>query len=94
MYGRCRTLWCMSGKAEKITIRVSAETAERLRLRAEAEKTTVTALLTEAAERDPRLELAAARFRELMKSGLVEEFAAAFPDEEPDTTVHAGTRAA
>ncbi|NGO75215.1 hypothetical protein G6045_05895 [Streptomyces sp. YC504] len=74
----------MADKSEKITIRVSAETAQRLKMRADAERTTVTALLTEAAERDPRLELAAARFRELMKSSLVDEFAAAFPDEEPD----------
>jgi hypothetical protein len=84
----------MGEKTEKITIRVSTETAERLKLRAEAEKTTVTALLTEVAERDPRLELAAARFRELQKSSLVEEFAAAFPDEEPDATGHSGTKAA
>ncbi|MFH8990432.1 hypothetical protein [Streptomyces sp. NPDC017940] len=84
----------MGEKTEKITIRVSPETAERLKLRAEAERTTVTALLTEAAERDPRLELAAARFRELMKSGLVEEFAAAFPDEEPDAADRSGSKAA
>lgn len=84
----------MSEKTEKITIRVSQETAERLKLRAAAERTTVTALLTEAAERDPRLELAAARFRELTKSGLVDEFAAAFPDEEPDATAQPGTKAA
>jgi len=84
----------MGEKTEKITIRLSAETAERLKLRAEAEKTTVTALLTEAAERDPRLELAAARFRELMKSDLVGQFAAAFPDEEPDASVHSGAKAA
>ncbi|MGW3955430.1 hypothetical protein ACWEKM_31890 [Streptomyces sp. NPDC004752] len=84
----------MGEKTEKITIRVSPETAERLKLRAEAERTTVTALLTEAAERDPRLELAAARFRELMKSGLVDEFAAAFPDEEPDAADHSGAKAA
>ncbi|MFE3187105.1 hypothetical protein ACFXKR_40645 [Streptomyces violascens] len=83
----------MGEKTEKITIRVSSDTAERLRLRAEAEKTTVTALLTEVAERDPRLELAAARFRELQKSGLVEEFAAAFPDEEPDDGAPSGARA-
>lgn len=84
----------MGEKTEKITIRVTPETAERLRLRAEAERTTVTALLTETAERDPRLELAAARFRELMKSSLVDEFAAAFPDEEPDATNRSGTKAA
>jgi hypothetical protein len=84
----------MGEKTEKITIRVTAETAERLRLRAEAERTTVTALLTEVAERDPRLELAAARFRELKKSDLVDQFAAAFPDEEPDTAPHHDTRAA
>ncbi|MER5563866.1 hypothetical protein ACFXPM_19435 [Streptomyces sp. NPDC059095] len=84
----------MGEKTEKITIRVSAETAERLKLRAEAEQTTVTALLTEVAERDPRLELAAARFRELQKSSLVAEFAAAFPDEEPDTSKESGSKAA
>ncbi len=78
---------------KKITIRVSEETLERLQLRAKVEDTSVTAILTEAAERDPRLELAAAHFRTLMTSGLVEEFAKAFPDEEPDTA-QTGTRAA
>ncbi|MEV0282431.1 hypothetical protein AB0I22_39600 [Streptomyces sp. NPDC050610] len=84
----------MGEKTEKITIRVSPETAERLKLRAEAEHTTVTALLTETAERDPRLELAAARFRELMNSDLADQFAATFPDEEPDAAARSGTKAA
>jgi hypothetical protein len=76
-----------------ITIRVSDETHARWQRQAEQEGTTVTALVTEAVDRDPRLEHggseATAEF--LAKYGA--EFAAAFPEEEPDADHSAGRAA-
>ncbi|GAA0442389.1 ribbon-helix-helix protein, CopG family [Streptomyces stramineus] len=79
LYGR--------GMASKpVTIRVPEELHARLQERAEAEGTTVTALITEAAinaVRDPRLEGAAEVFRAFVADN-ADVFDAAFPDDAPD----------
>ncbi|MBQ0890175.1 hypothetical protein KBZ94_35545 [Streptomyces sp. RM72] len=70
--------------SKTVTIRVPDEVHARLQERANQEGTTVTALLTEAAMRDPRLSSPAslARAAEWARRH-AGEFAEAFPDEEP-----------
>jgi hypothetical protein len=69
-----------------VTIRVPDEVHAQLKAQADREGTTVTALLTEAALRDPRLSDPASLAR---AAHWVEhhaaEFADAFPDEEPSS---------
>ncbi|MET9605301.1 YlcI/YnfO family protein [Streptomyces sp. NPDC006512] len=81
--------------SKPVTIRVPEELHAQLQERAEAEGTTVTALITEAAAnavRDPRLEGAAEVFR-----AFVAEHAAAFdkgfPDDAPGRLDAAGRAA-
>lgn len=72
--------------SKPVTIRVPEELHARLQQRAEAEGTTVTALITEAAAnavRDPRLEGAAEVFRAFVADN-ADAFDAAFPDDDPD----------
>ncbi|WP_406177316.1 YlcI/YnfO family protein [Streptomyces sp. NBC_00996] len=72
--------------SKSVTIRVPEELHAQLRERAEAEGTTVTALITEAAHnvvRDPRLDSAAEVFRTFIADNAT-AFDAAFPDEAPD----------
>lgn len=80
------------GMSKTVSIRVSEEVHARLQERASREGTTVTALLTEAALRDPRLSDPASLVRAARWVNThADEFAEAFPDEEP--TVHTtGTR--
>jgi hypothetical protein len=80
--------------SKSITIRVAEETYERYAERAKAEGTTVTALVTEAVERDPRLSDPASLLRaaEWARQHAA-EFAAHFPDEEPPAS-RSGGRAA
>ena len=69
---------------KQINIRLDDDVHARLLARAQAEGTTVTALITQAAERDPRLDggaVTAAAFLAKHAS----EFAEAFPEEEPDS---------
>ncbi|MFI8008240.1 hypothetical protein [Streptomyces sp. NPDC086010] len=75
--------------SKTVTIRVPDEVHARLQERANQEGTTVTALLTEAAMRDPRLSdpAALARAAEWVHRH-AEEFAEAFPDEEPAAGHH------
>lgn len=71
--------------SKPVTIRVPEELHALLQQRAEAEGTTVTALITEAARnavRDPRLESAAEVFRAFV-AGQADVFDAAFPDDAP-----------
>ncbi|MEV6945660.1 ribbon-helix-helix domain-containing protein [Streptomyces sp. NPDC051172] len=71
--------------SKAVTIRVPDELHAQLQERAEAEGTTVTALITEAARnalRDPRLEGAAETFRKFVKDN-ADAFDAAFPDDAP-----------
>ncbi|GCD40438.1 hypothetical protein GKJPGBOP_00087 [Streptomyces paromomycinus] len=77
LYGR--------GMSKPVTIRVPEELHAQLQERAEAEGTTVTALITEAARnavRDPRLESAADLFRQFVAQN-ADAFDAAFPDDAP-----------
>ncbi|MET7457802.1 ribbon-helix-helix domain-containing protein [Streptomyces sp. NPDC005574] len=71
--------------AKSVTIRVPEDLHAQLQERAEAEGTTVTALITEAARnavRDPRLEGAAGVFRQFVADN-ADAFDAAFPDDAP-----------
>jgi predicted transcriptional regulator len=70
--------------SKSVTIRVPDEVHARLQARADADGTTVTAILTEAALRDPRLSDPASLIRaaEWARSHAA-EFAEFFPDEEP-----------
>ncbi|MFH8753691.1 YlcI/YnfO family protein [Streptomyces rimosus] len=71
--------------SKPVTIRVPEELHAQLQERAEAEGTTVTALITEAARnavRDPRLEGAAEVFRQFVAQN-ADAFDAAFPDDAP-----------
>jgi predicted transcriptional regulator len=78
--------------SKTVSIRVSEEVHARLQERAGREGTTVTALLTEAALRDPRLSDPASLVRAARwVSDHADEFAAAFPEEEPSPRA-AGTR--
>ena len=67
-----------------INIRVDDETHARWQRRAEEEGTTVTALVTAAVERDPRLEHGGAQATTEFLATYGAEFAAAYPEEEPD----------
>jgi predicted transcriptional regulator len=69
---------------KQISIRVDDDVHARLAARAAAEGTTVTALITEAAERDPRLDGGAATAAAFLARH-ASEFAEAFPEEEPDS---------
>ena len=71
--------------SKPVTIRVPEELHAQLQERAEAEGTTVTALITQAASnavRDPRLEGAAEVFRAFIADH-GDAFDAAFPDDAP-----------
>ncbi|MBJ3809161.1 ribbon-helix-helix domain-containing protein [Streptomyces flavofungini] len=71
--------------SKSVTIRVPEELHAQLQERADVEGTTVTALITEAARnavRDPRLEGAAAVFRQFVAQN-ADAFDAAFPDDVP-----------
>ncbi|MEV0095095.1 YlcI/YnfO family protein [Streptomyces sp. NPDC050738] len=71
--------------SKPVTIRVPEELHAQLQERAETEGTTVTALITEAANnavRDPRLEGAAEVFRAFVADN-ADAFDAAFPDDAP-----------
>ena len=73
------------GMSKAVTIRVPDELHALLQQRAEAEGTTVTALITEAARnavRDPRLASAAEAFRAFV-ADQADAFDAAFPDDAP-----------
>ncbi|MGW0558400.1 hypothetical protein ACWDZ6_30185 [Streptomyces sp. NPDC002926] len=77
LYGRCMS--------KSVTIRVDDQLHALLKERAEAESTTVTALITQAARdavRDPRLEGAADVFRSFIAEHS-DAFDAAFPDDAP-----------
>jgi predicted transcriptional regulator len=69
---------------KQINIRLDDDIHARLVARAEAEGTTVTALITQAAERDPRLDGGAATAAAFLAKHAA-EFADAFPEEEPDS---------
>jgi uncharacterized protein (DUF1778 family) len=72
--------------SKPVTIRVEDQLYALLKERAEAEGTTVTALITQAAHdavRDPRLEGAAEVFRAFITEN-AEAFDAAFPEDAPD----------
>lgn len=88
-------LYIRSMASKPVTIRVPEELHAQLQERAEAEGTTVTALITEAATnavRDPRLEGAAEVFRAFVADN-VNAFDAAFPDDAPDRLDAAGRAA-
>ncbi|MEE1931473.1 YlcI/YnfO family protein [Streptomyces sp. TRM 70351] len=71
--------------SKSVTIRVPEELHAQLQERAEAEGTTVTALITAAAHdavRDPRLESATEVFRAFVDQA-ADAFDAAFPDDAP-----------
>ncbi|MFD4866258.1 hypothetical protein [Streptomyces sp. NPDC058412] len=71
--------------SKTVTIRVEEQLHALLKERAEAEGTTVTALITRAAQdavRDPRLEEAATVFRAFLAEH-ADAFDTAFPDESP-----------
>lgn len=73
------------GMSKPVTIRVDDQLHALLKQRAEAEGTTVTALITQAAHdavRDPRLEGAAEVFRDFV-SEYADAFDAAFPQDAP-----------
>lgn len=73
------------GMSKSVTIRIPEELHALLQERAEAEGTTVTALITEAAHnavRDPRLDSAAAVFRDFV-AGAADAFDEAFPEDAP-----------
>jgi predicted transcriptional regulator len=72
------------GMAKTVTIRVPEEVHARLQARADADGTTVTAILTEAALRDPRLTDPTSLIRAAeWARDHAGEFAEFFPDEEP-----------
>ncbi len=74
------------GVSKSVTIRVPEELHALLQARAEAEGTTVTALITRAAHnavRDTRLENAAEAFRTFITEH-ADAFDEAFPDDAPD----------
>ncbi|MFI1184142.1 YlcI/YnfO family protein [Streptomyces sp. NPDC020799] len=71
--------------SKSVTIRVEDQLHALLKERAEAEGTTVTALIAQAAQdavRDPRLEGAADVFRAFINDN-ADAFDAAFPDDTP-----------
>lgn len=71
--------------SKSVTIRVPEELHAQLQARAEAEGTSVTSLITEAARnavREPRLEDAADVFRAFITEN-ADAFDAAFPDDAP-----------
>ncbi|MER6782206.1 MULTISPECIES: toxin-antitoxin system HicB family antitoxin [unclassified Streptomyces] len=71
--------------SKTVTIRVEEQLHALLKARAEAEGTTVTALITQAAQdavRDPRLEEAAAVFRAFV-ADQADAFDRAFPEDAP-----------
>ncbi|MFI0901146.1 toxin-antitoxin system HicB family antitoxin [Streptomyces sp. NPDC020983] len=71
--------------SKQVTIRVSEELHAELKQRAQAQGTTVTALITEAAHnavRDPRLDGAADAFRRFVAENAA-DFDAAFPGDAP-----------
>lgn len=74
----------MGYMTKQINIRLDDDLHARLVARAEAEGTTVTALITQAAERDPRLDGSAATTAAFLAKH-ASEFAEAFPEEEPDS---------
>jgi predicted transcriptional regulator len=81
--------------SKPVTIRVDDQLYTALKERAEAEGTTVTALISRAAEdavRDPRLEGAAEVFRAFVDAN-AEAFDAAFPDDAPSRLDAAGRAA-
>jgi predicted transcriptional regulator len=75
--------------SKSVTIRVPDEVHARLQERAAREGSTVTAILTEAALRDPRLSdpSSLARAAAWVRHH-TDEFAEAFPDEEPAGAAH------
>lgn len=82
--------------SKSVTIRVPEELHAQLQERAEAEGTTVTALITEAAHnavRDPRLDSAADVFRAFVADNAA-AFDAAFPDDAPARLDASGRAAA
>lgn len=82
--------------SKSVTIRVPEELHAQLQERAEAEGTTVTALITEAAfnaVRDPRLDGAAEVFRSFVADNAA-AFDAAFPDDAPARLDASGRAAA
>lgn len=80
--------------SKSVTIRVPDEVHARLQERAAREGSTVTAILTEAALRDPRLSDPSSLVRAAAwVRGHAEEFAEAFPDEEPATATTHGHEA-
>lgn len=80
------TLLYVRGMSKKpVTIRIPEDLHAQLQERAEAEGTSVTALITEAAHnavRDPRLEGAADVFRQYVADN-ADAFDAAFPEDAP-----------
>ncbi|MEY9966743.1 putative transcriptional regulator [Streptacidiphilus sp. MAP12-16] len=68
--------------SKTVAIRIPDEVYEQLQARARAEGTTVTALVTEAAVRDPRLNQGAGAAAAFLARHAA-EFAESFPDEEP-----------
>lgn len=69
----------------RISLRIPDEDYDALKRRAEAEHTTVSAVITSLIRRDPRLYGAGVRVREdIARYGA--QFAEAFPDEEPDAS--------
>jgi hypothetical protein len=82
-----------SGVMKTITIRVSDETHARWQHQAEQEGVTVTALVTEAVDRDPRLDHGGAEATADFLAKYGAEFAAAYPEEEPDAATGAGQAA-
>ncbi|WP_093841630.1 ribbon-helix-helix protein, CopG family [Streptomyces aidingensis] len=82
--------------SKSVTIRVDEQLYTALRERAEGEGTTVTALITRAAQdavRDPRLEGAAEVFRAFVADN-ADAFDAAFPEDAPARLDTAGRTAA
>nr|AGZ93853.1 hypothetical protein [Streptomyces sp. WM6386] len=82
--------------SKSVTIRVPEELHAQLQERAEAEGTTVTALLTAAARdavRDPRLDSAAEVFRAFVADN-ADAFDEAFPDDAPARLDASGRAAA
>ncbi|WP_037600043.1 hypothetical protein [Streptacidiphilus rugosus] len=76
--------------AKSVTIRVPEGVHALLQARAEADGTTVTALLTDAALRDPRLSDPSSLIRAAQWArDHADEFAEFFPDEEPASAANA-----
>jgi hypothetical protein len=80
----------MDKTEKKVTIRVPEEVHARLQARADAEGTTVTAILTDAAMRDPRLEHGGAEATAAFLAKYGAAFAAAYPHQEPRDGTDAG----